>query len=156
MAMTVGDTANELRAFVSEFARELAHADARKAAGRPRAEAWSPKEVLGHLIDSASNNHQRFVRAQETDALTLPGYEQTHWVRSQGYHDAEWTHLVALWTHFNLHLADVIARIPADRYSVPCTIGGSDPVTLEFIIVDYLSHLKHHAAQIRERLGGPD
>ncbi len=82
----------------------------------------------------------------------MPGYEQNHWVRSQGYNDADWPHLVALWMHFNLHLADVIARIPADRYSVPCTIGQSDPVTLEFVIIDYLSHLKHHMTQIRQRL----
>ena len=150
--MTVNDVVVELRSVAGSFSKELLAADARAAARHPAPGTWSPKEVLGHLIDSASNNHQRFVRAQETDALTLPGYEQNHWVRSQGYDAAEWTHLIALWTHFNLHLADVIARIPADRYAVPCTIGGSKPVTLEFVIVDYLSHLKHHMAQIRERL----
>jgi hypothetical protein len=104
------------------------------------------------LIDSAANNHQRFVRAQETDALTVPGYEQNHWVRSQGYQEADWPHLVALWTHLNLHLADVIARIPPGKYAVPCVIGGADPVTLEFVIVDYLRHVQHHMAQIRSRL----
>ncbi len=150
--MTVGDVVVELRAVAGSFSRELLAADPRAAARRPAAQTWSPKEVLGHLIDSAANNHQRFVRAQETDALRLPGYEQNHWVRSQGYIDAEWTHLVALWTHFNLHLADVIARIPSDRYGMPCTIGDSEPVTLEFVIVDYVRHLKHHMAQIRERL----
>jgi hypothetical protein len=30
---------------------------------RPAPERWTKKEVVGHLIDSASNNHQRFVRA---------------------------------------------------------------------------------------------
>jgi hypothetical protein len=59
---------------------------------------------------------------------------------------------VALWTHLNLHLADVIARIPPGKYAVPCVIGGSDPVTLEFLIVDYLRHVRHHMAQIRQRL----
>ena len=112
----------------------------------------TPKEVLGHLIDSAANNHQRFVRAQQTDTLTLPGYEQNHWVQSQGYQDADWPHLVALWTHLNLHLADVITRIPPATYAVPCVIGDSEAVTLEFVIVDYLRHLKHHMAQIRARL----
>jgi hypothetical protein len=137
------------------FSGELLAADPRNAARRPQPGTWSPKEVLGHLVDSASNNHQRFVRAQESDALSLPGYEQNHWVRSQGYNDADWSHLVALWAHFNLHLADVMARIPTDRYSVPCTIGGSEPVALESVIVDYLNHLKHHMAQIRERLAAP-
>jgi hypothetical protein len=150
--LTVSDVAVELRAVAGSFSRELLAVDPVASARRPDAKTWSPKEVLGHLIDSAANNHQRFVRAQETDALTLPGYEQDHWVRVQGYQDAEWTHLVALWTHVNLHLADVIARIPRDRYPVPCTIGGSEPVTLEFVIVDYLRHLRHHVAQIRERI----
>ena len=150
--MTVPETAVEIRQVANSFSRELVAADGRAAARRPDAKTWSPKEVLGHLIDSAANNHQRFVRAQETDALTVPGYEQNHWVRSQGYQDADWPHLIALWTHLNLHLADVIDRIPSAKYRVPCMIGGSAPVTLEFVIVDYLRHLKHHMAQIRQRL----
>ena len=150
--MTVLETAIELRQVANGVSTELMAADARAAARRPDGQTWSPKEVLGHLIDSAANNHQRFVRAQETDALTVPGYEQNHWVRSQGYQEADWPHLVALWTHLNLHLADIIPRIPPGKYAVPCVIGGSDPVTLEFVIVDYLRHLKHHMAQIRARL----
>ena len=150
--MTVSETAIALRQVAGSFSKELLAADSRAAARRPGTNAWSPKEVLGHLIDSAANNHQRFVRAQQTDALTLPGYEQNHWVSSQGYQDADWPHLVALWRHLNLHLADVITRIPPDKYAVPCVIGDSEPVTLEFVIVDYLRHLEHHMAQIRERL----
>ena len=92
------ETAVELRQVANSFSRELLAADGRAAARRPDAQTWSPKEVLGHLIDSAANNHQRFVRAQETDALTVPGYEQNHWVESQGYQEADWPHLIALWT----------------------------------------------------------
>jgi hypothetical protein len=150
--MTIQETATELRNVANSFSRELFEADPRAAARRPAADAWSPKEVLGHLIDSAANNHQRFVRAQQTDAFTMPGYEQNHWVASQGYQDAEWNHLVMLWMHLNLHLADVMARIPPAKYAVTCVIGDSPPVTLEFIVTDYLQHLNHHVAQIRERL----
>ncbi len=150
--MTVQETAAELRRVTDSFSQELLAADARAAARRPAANTWSPKEVLGHLIDSAANNHQRFVRAQQADALTLPGYEQNHWVASQGYQDADWPHLVTLWTHLNLHLADVMDRIPAAKYAVSCVIGDSQPVTLEFVVVDYLDHLEHHMAQIRSRL----
>ena len=79
----------------------------------PRAEdKWSPKEIVGHLIDSASNNHQRFVRAQFTDHLVFPGYEQESWVRAQGYRDEPWPLLVELWRSFNLHLAHVMERSP--------------------------------------------
>jgi hypothetical protein len=150
--MTVAETASELRTVANSFSQELMAADARAAERRPRPDGWSAKEVLGHLIDSAANNHQRFVRAQQGDRLQLPGYEQNHWVTSQGYQDADWPHLVTLWTHLNLHLADVMARIPPASYSVPCVIGDSQPMTLESIVVDYLRHLNHHMAQIRERL----
>jgi hypothetical protein len=150
--VTGPDTASQLRNLANSFSRELSEADPHAAARRPPDGGWSPKEVLGHLIDSAANNHQRFVRAQETDALTLPGYEQNHWVVSQGYQDADWAHLVTLWTHLNLHLADVMDRIPPAKYAVPCVIGDSTPVTLEFIILDYSRHLLHHMKQIRERL----
>ena len=150
--MTVAETAAELRQVANSFSQELLAADARAAARRPAPGTWSPKEVVGHLIDSAANNHQRFVRAQQGDALALPGYEQDHWVAAQGYQDADWPHLVALWTHLNLHLADVMARIPPAKYAVPCVIGDDAPVTLEFVVIDYLRHLRHHMAQIRERL----
>ncbi|HXD17115.1 MAG TPA: DinB family protein [Vicinamibacterales bacterium] len=150
--MTVQETAAELRRVASGFSKELLAADPAAAAKRPGPTTWSPKEVLGHLIDSAANNHQRFVRAQQGNALTLPGYEQNHWVASQGYQEADWPHLVTLWTHFNLHLADVMDRIPPAAYPVRCAIGGDEPVTLEFVVVDYLRHLRHHMGQIRERL----
>jgi hypothetical protein len=150
--MTVSDVASELRIIAASFSEELRVAGSEAAARRPAAGVWSPKEVLGHLIDSAANNNQRFVRAQQEDALTFPGYAQNQWVGSQGYQDADWAHLVALWTHLNLHLADVIARIPPSKYSVPCTIGGDAPVRLEAIVVGYRNHLHHHMAQIRERL----
>jgi DinB family protein len=150
--MTVADVASELRMIAASFSEELLVAGSGAAARRQAAGKWSPKEVLGHLIDSAANNHQRFVRAQQADALTFPGYAQNQWVGSQGYQDADWAHLVALWTHLNLHLADVIARIPPSKYSVPCTIGGDAPVPLEAIVVGYRDHLRHHMAQIRERL----
>lgn len=149
--MTVADVASELRATVASLSAELLAASSAAAARRPGA-GWSPKEVLGHLIDSAANNNQRFVRAQQADALTFPGYEQNQWVTSQGYQDADWAHLVALWTHLNLHLADVMARIPPSKYSVPCTIGGDPPVPLEAFVMGYRNHLHHHIAQIRERL----
>src|SRR5262245_46632382 len=73
---------------------------------------WTRKETLGHLIDSASNNHQRFVRVQREDGLSLPGYAQDEWVRVQGYRDRDWKGLVSLWQSFNVHLVGVLGRIP--------------------------------------------
>lgn len=112
---------------------------------------WSKKEVIGHLVDSAANNHQRFVRAQHSAEIRLGGYEQVRWVQSQAYQKEPWGNLVELWKSYNNHLAHVIAHIPADRLATTCFIGESDPVTLEFLVRDYLRHVKHHLWQI---LGG--
>jgi hypothetical protein len=150
--VTVAETASELRSVVNSFSKELMTKDVSAAARRRDPASWSPKEVLGHLIDSASNNLQRFVRAQQTDPLVMPGYEQNHWVSSQGYQEADWAHLVTLWMHLNLHLADVISHIRPDKYQVSCLIGDSQPLTLEALVLDYLRHLQHHIAQIRSTL----
>ena len=111
-------------------------------------EKWSKKQVLGHLIDSAANNHQRFIRAQLGQELTFPGYEQEAWVAVQHYQDESWDALVALWQHYNRHLLHVMACVPGDQLSRRCVIGDTDPVTLEFLMKDYVVHLKHHLEQI--------
>ena len=110
---------------------------------------WSSKQVMGHLIDSAANNHQRFVRAQQASALEFPGYQQDHWVGCQRYEDCGWVELVGLWHAYNRHLAHVIGQIPEARRSVICRIGADAPVTLGFLAYDYLVHLEHHLAQVR-------
>jgi hypothetical protein len=107
------------------------------------------EQVLGHLIDSAANNHQRFVRAQEGRALAFPGYAQDDWVRSQHYEERPWEDLTSFWYAYNRHLAHVIARIPDDRRSVSCSVGSNAPVTLGFLVHDYLVHLRHHLGQLQ-------
>src|SRR4051812_3645052 len=98
------DELEDFRRTVEESAARLLGITEEKSRA-PRIEGkWSPKEIIGHLIDSASNNHQRFVRAQFTDDLVFPGYEQESWVRAQKYSEEPWPLLVVLWRSFNLHL----------------------------------------------------
>src|SRR5215213_145753 len=99
---------------------------------------WSKKEILGHLLDSAVNNHHRFVRAQQVEELTFPHYEQEHWVSSQGYGERPWPELVDLWRLYNRHLAHVISLIPEEKMAVMCVIGPDKPVSLGYVIEDYL------------------
>jgi hypothetical protein len=116
---------------------------------RSRAEGkWVRKEILGHLIDSAFNNHQRFVRAQLAGTYTGPGYEQESWVRVHGYRERAWSELVRLWVAANGQLAAVIERVPAAKLDTPCTIGDDAPETLGFVMRDYLEHMKKHLSQI--------
>jgi hypothetical protein len=144
--------ADDLVAVVDEAAaRYLTFTDAH-ASVRHATDGWSPKEVIGHLIDSAANNTQRFVRAQESGALVFPGYAQDHWVRTQGYQSADWKNLVAFWQMFNHHVGRVMRCIPPESLAIPCSIGDGAPVTLGFLVEDYFAHLRHHLEQIDARL----
>jgi hypothetical protein len=109
---------------------------------------WSRKQVLAHLIDSASNNHQRFVRASLQPSLDFPGYDQDGNIRVQAPQEADWRLLVSLLAEYNRYLAHVIARLPASKLDTICRIGPNQPVTLGFIAEDYDTHLLHHLRQI--------
>jgi hypothetical protein len=109
---------------------------------------WSRKQVIGHLIDSTSNNHQRFVRAVLQTSLDFPSYDQSGSVRVQAVQGADWKLLVSLWAAYNRYLAHVIAQLPASKLKTACRIGSSDAVTLEFLVTDYLTHLVHHLSQL--------
>ena len=109
---------------------------------------WSRKQVIGHLIDSASNNHQRFVRAALQTSLEFPGYDQNGNVSVQAPQEADWLLLVSLWVAYNRYLAHVIAHIPAGKLETACRIGTGETVTLGFIASDYVTHLIHHLKQV--------
>lgn len=125
--------------------RQVRNADA---TFRPAPEKWSKKEILGHLIDSAANNHQRFVRAAAQGSLDFPGYEQGKMVAVQNPNLASWELLVELWSAYNRYLAYVVGQLPASCAEAPCTIAGRPPVTLLWIAGDYVEHMKHHLNQI--------
>ena len=109
---------------------------------------WSRKQILGHLIDSAANNHHRFVRAQIESELAMPGYRQVEWVAAGRYQDRAWGDLVEFWTAYNRQLLHIMEATPRERLSAPCRIGENPPVTLEFLMVDYVHHMKNHLRQI--------
>ncbi len=120
-----------------------------KDAARPfREGGWSRKQILGHLIDSASNNHQRFVRSIIHGGLSdWPSYEQDRWVEVQGYRDIPWVDLVELWTLYNRLLGHILGRMPEEALEFRCRVGGED-MTLAGLARAYVNHLEHHLEQM--------
>jgi hypothetical protein len=119
-------------------------------------DGWTRKEELGHLLDSAVNNHMRFVLAGlGPGEFRGPGYAQDDWVALHGYQDVPWEELVELWRLNNRALARVVERIPAERLDTLCTIGSASgsgaPVTLRFVIEDYIFHMQHHLDHLLAR-----
>jgi hypothetical protein len=147
--------AGELAQFLTEtIERELPHLRAvdEERSRVPRAAGkWRPREELGHLIDSAANNHMRFVRGALEPEFHGPGYAQDEWVRVHGYGEMAWEAIVSLWFQYNQLLARVVERIPEERLETRGSIGGGPSITLGFVIDDYVLHMQHHIDQILRR-----
>lgn len=154
------DFLDDFRSTLAAESVRLMTLDDATASKRPASGKWSPKEVIGHLIDSAANNHGRFVRAQQSDEMVFPTYDQEFWVTTQRYNERPWAELLSLWREYNTHIAFVVEHIDPETLSQQRTthnldrlawrtVPKSEPVTLEYFIRDYLAHMKHHLAQIR-------
>ena len=141
--------AHALRDLVEGCTKQLLTISDEAASRRLASGNWSRKQILGHLIDSAANNHQRFIRLQIEAELRFPGYDQDEWVARNEYASRAWAELVALWSAYNRHLAHVLEHL------APEALGhiwdrDNDRCTLEFIAAHYLDHLRHHLTQILE------
>ena len=149
--MNLDALAESLTRVVEDASAELRALDDTVVGAKAEPGVWSAKEILGHLVDSAANNHQRFVRAQQSARLVFPKYEQDAWVAAQDYQSCSWTELVEFWRLYNRHLAHLIRHIRPETLNVECVIEPYSPVSLEYLIEDYIAHLQHHLKQIRAR-----
>ena len=145
-----GKIADGIRKTVEDFTGRFNNMDEAIASQKSHPDKWSCKEILGHLLDSASNNHQRFVRAQYSKNVILPTYEQKEWVKIQQYGLRTWKELLILWKSYNFHLAHILDHMPADCLQIPCILGSGEPLTIGYIVVDYLGHIQHHLRQIEQ------
>ena len=143
------ELAVQFQSDLNSIQAELLAFDAAHAATPWRVGGWNRKQILGHLIDSAANNRQRFVRASIDGAYAGPGYAQEAWVDAHGYAEMLWETLLRWWQADHEILAAVVARVPADRLEASCTVGDHEPVTLRFLIEDYIAHHKWHLQQIQ-------
>ncbi len=142
--------AGGIRMTVEDFSLRFGNLDEATASQKTRPDKWTRKEILGHLIDSASNNHQRFVRAQYSKDTNFLPYEQMTWVNIQKYNSRTWKEILSLWMSYNYHIAHVVENMPADCLQRSCKIGTGEPVTIGYVVVDYLGHIQHHLRQIEQ------
>jgi hypothetical protein len=150
--MTAGE---RLRAVVDAACPRLLALTLTETGLRPAPGRWSAREIVGHLIDSATNNHRRFVLAMQQDDFVFPGYAQDAWVALQHYQEAPWTELVTLWRELNRHLARIMDAAGEEqrtrkrhRHNLHQlafnAIPETEPATLEFFMQDYIDHIEHH------------
>jgi hypothetical protein len=152
MASTIScGLAAELRQRIDREFTQLNALSEEAASTLPPAGGWSPKEELGHLIDSAVNNHARFVIGAIGPEMRGPGYAQDDWVRFHGYQQLPWNRIVAWWYAHNEILVEVISRLPEDRLASSCYIGKYPAQTLHFVVQDYGVHLQHHVDHLLSR-----
>lgn len=118
---------------------------------KPAQDKWSKKEILGHLIDSATNNHHRFVKSQfENEPFTIFPYEQEHWVKIQNYNEVDTKYLVEFWKLYNEHILWIISNFPEEKLSVKCrSVDERETAGNVFLLIkDYVDHMDHHLEQI--------
>lgn len=107
---------------------------------------WSKKEILGHLIDSATNNHQRFVRGQ-FESIPEIQYDQNEWNKYSFYQQINSQQIILFWTIYNRQLIEIIKRIPPNNLKKQVKVE-ENLLTLEYLTIDYVEHLEHHLKQV--------
>lgn len=113
------------------------------------------KQILGHMIDSASNNTHRIIHLQyQASPLIFPDYanlgNNDRWIAIQNYQDEKWEDLIQLWKYANLHIAHDIDNISTDKLGNVWISALNDAISLKVMALDYLRHIKLHLNEIQE------
>jgi hypothetical protein len=141
----------ELSELVTTLPAEWRPIPDEQAARRRSDGGWSRKQIVGHMIDSATVNQQRFIRALAGDSDFSLLYAQEEWVDLNGYQSRDWSEIIDLWKAINLHLLSVCRRIGEDQADLICGKDGDPgPWTLAHRVPDYAAHLKMHVEQMRQ------
>ena len=121
---------------------------------RPAEGGWSSKEIIGHLLDSASNNHQRFVRLQIQERLVFPDYweDNERWVSIEHFNELRFNDLISLWKLYNILLENIIRSAdPAKLQNRWERVDGTTSSLID-LMVGYVEHVKEHTDSIRRIL----
>jgi hypothetical protein len=121
---------------------------------REKGAGWSVKEILGHLVDSASNNHQRLARYVPGGHIHYPAYDQEQCVTRAGYQVFDFNQLLTLWYNYNQLLLHLIAAIPEAHLDSTIAVGDKPPLPIRQLIPDYFAHMENHERQARRIIEG--
>jgi len=116
---------------------------------KPATDKWSKKEILGHLIDSAIHNIQRFTEIQDSEKpYQVCGYDPDQLVIANHYQKKDLAELFELWVHLNRHIKFIIRNLPDTALDHALLLPTGESKNLKFLINDYADHLEHHLDQI--------
>lgn len=112
----------------------------------------SIKQIIGHMIDSATNNQHRMVRLQYTESLDFPDYrnENDEWISIQNYQHEEWSLMIHLWKYINLHMAHLFLNIRTESLNNTWKDAENTSITLREMIEGYLVHFELHLLEITD------
>ena len=115
------------------------------------------KQILGHLIDSTSNNIHRIIHLQNLPSpLTFPNYASNgnndRWIAIQDYENEDWSIMTSLWKYSQLHLCHVINCIDDNKLSNEWIAGPGGNISLSEMVNDYTRHLRLHLSEIEDLL----
>lgn len=142
---------SEYEAIVNEFYRQM-EATTRIADIKLGEDKWTLKEMVGHLIDSASNNHQRFIRLQLENKLTFPAYEAEEWKNVSKLGGIDYGFLIRFWKQYNTFILYIIQQIDHKSLSNYWELDNSQK-SLEYLVNDYFEHMRFHRKLFDERVG---
>ena len=146
---------NELRSLVNDWEPVLTSLPEDIISQRKNSQNRTIRQIVGHLIDSASNNTHRIVHLQyQKSPLTFPNYATSgnndRWIAIQDYQNEEWVTLVQLWKYSLLHISHVIKNVSSEKMTNEWISGPGKKVTLKAMIEDFPRHLTLHLAEISE------
>lgn len=144
------EVAEELNQIIDDFVLKINKIPDEEFSAKPLPHKWSKKEVLGHLIDSALNNHRRFVCGQYEPTPPKIRYDQDFWAKANDYQNSKKEDVILLWKLINKKIGDTLSVMPEQNYSRTCNTGEETEQlhSIEWLAIDYVKHLKHHLNQI--------
>lgn len=144
----------QIKELIEEWYQRLIKLSENDISGKKNFQNRTVREIMGHLIDSASNNHQRITRLQYNSKLDFPDYRQDNdqWIKIQNFQDENWIDLLNLWKYYNIHLTHIFKNIDNSKLKNTWTDFEGNVVTLEEMVTSYLFHINLHFGEIEELL----